>query len=432
MAEWRFARGWTEPELERRLADVSHRRRSIEGPDHTLTAERGWNTNRSEAVIAREPLGPSLADGPFARAWVLVESYAFSDPRIVRGHFDLQVPLLGRRMLLEARVLGLRYLGAVVVTDVRIEDEPHQSVRGFRYDTLEGHFERGYEWFLVTKDHRSGDVSFRIEAAWQEGDLPNAWSRLGFKVLARHYQRAWHRLAYQRLRLMLGSAGLAPVPRGRRLVHEGPALPAASVHALGGRRPPPDVAMEQEVPARVPAASADTGLTRVATAPRRDAVFKGGGLMTKVLVAAGLGAVAGARAMLAPALVVAARPEVLERVGGEAGRMLRSPVTAQLLPLLAVGELLADKTPWIPSRLDALPLIGRLVSGAAVGSAVAGRETRLAAAAAGALGALAGAHALFRLRRYATRRCGVPNVAAGLCEDVLVIGAGLLLLRRRR
>ena len=112
--------------------------------------------------------------------------------------------------------------------------------------------------------------------------------------------------------------------------------------------------------------------------------------------------------------------------------MLRSPVTARLFPLLAVGELLADKTPWITSRLDALPLMGRLASGAAVGSALAGRETRLAAAVAGALGALAGAHALFRLRRCATRHYGVPNVAAGLCEDALVIGAGVLLLRRRR
>ena len=28
----------------------------------------------------------------------------------------------------------------------------------FRYDTLEGHIERGYEWFLLTKDHATGGI----------------------------------------------------------------------------------------------------------------------------------------------------------------------------------------------------------------------------------------------------------------------------------
>ena len=32
-------------------------------------------------------------------------------------------------------------------------DSSSQSVFGFRYDTLEGHIEQGFEWFLLQKRH---------------------------------------------------------------------------------------------------------------------------------------------------------------------------------------------------------------------------------------------------------------------------------------
>jgi hypothetical protein len=38
-------------------------------------------------------------------------------------------------------------------------------------------------------------VRFRIHAARKRGPLPNWWSRVGFRLLARRYQRAWHQLA---------------------------------------------------------------------------------------------------------------------------------------------------------------------------------------------------------------------------------------------
>ncbi|HTI41023.1 MAG TPA: DUF1990 family protein [Vicinamibacterales bacterium] len=250
MAEWRFGRGWTNEELAQRLAAARLRQRNFDASEAEMTPEHAWSRHYSKAVIAREAPGSPIADGPFARASRLVERYAFSDPRIARGHFDAADPLRGRVMLIEIRVVGLRYLGAVKVSAVRNDSNERQTVRGFRYDTLEGHFERGREWFLLTKDHASGDVTFTIHAGWQRGELPNVWSRIGFRLLVRRYQRAWHRLAHMRLRALLGSRDLAPLPRGSRLVHEGPPLRVAPVQDTAEGPPPAPIAVEDDTPAR--------------------------------------------------------------------------------------------------------------------------------------------------------------------------------------
>lgn len=248
MLEWRIGRGWSDEELASRLAAAAQLRRNFDDPPEDLTPARGWGRHASEAIIGREAAGPPVTGGPFERAWPLVEAYAFSDPRIVVSHFIAGEALEGRRMLLEIRVLGLRFLAPVVVGAVRRDASGEETVRGFRYDTLEGHVERGSEWFLVCKDHRSGDIRFRIRAGWRRGELPNVVIRTGFRLLARRYQRAWHRLAHLRLRKMLGSTGLPPLPRGRRLVHEGRALELPVVPALVSSEPPSGIASEADVP----------------------------------------------------------------------------------------------------------------------------------------------------------------------------------------
>ncbi len=249
MAEWRFARGWADAELARRLAAARRSRRNFEEPPRGMTAAEGWNRHRSNAVIAREAAGAPMPGGPFERAAPLLARFAFSDPRILESHFDADAPLLGRVMLLEVHVLGLRFLAATVVAALRDDSDGERTVRGFRYDTLEGHFERGCEWFLVTKEHASGAITFTIDAAWRIGDLPNFWSRWGFRLLARRYQRAWHRLAHLRMRALLGSVDLEPLPRGGRLVHEGSPLPDMPVQKAASGRPPEPITSEDEASA---------------------------------------------------------------------------------------------------------------------------------------------------------------------------------------
>lgn len=213
MAEWRLLRGWTSDELRARMDALTAVQLNFEGVEEEMTGENGWHHYHSEAVIANERHGTEC----FERARVALANYQFSSPRIVVAHFDPKGPLLGRRILLEIKVLGLRYLCPALVTRVRDEANAY----GFRYDTLEGHIERGMEWFLLTKD-QDGAIRFRIEARWQQGDMPNWWSRAGFTALSGYYQRKWHRGAHH-LMSMLAHYGSTSRPRrdASGLTHQG-------------------------------------------------------------------------------------------------------------------------------------------------------------------------------------------------------------------
>lgn len=213
MAEWRIFSGWSSEELKARHERLIDTPLNFQGIEDELTGESGWHHYHSEAIIARETEGHEC----FARARVALANYQFSDRAIVIAHFDPKKPLLGRRILLEIKVLGLHYLCPALVT--RVRDEP--GVYGFRYDTLEGHIERGMEWFLLTKND-AGEIRFRIEARWQSGEMPNWWSRLGFSVLSGYYQRKWHRRAHHLLSL-LAHHGSTKRPRGDStgLTHQG-------------------------------------------------------------------------------------------------------------------------------------------------------------------------------------------------------------------
>lgn len=213
MAEWRLFRGWSPAELRGRLDRLPGLARNFEALEEEMTGARGWHHYHSDAVVAREPEG----DAYFERARSALAHYRFSDPAIVTAHFEPDAPLLMRRQMLEVRVLGLRYLCPTVVTHVR----EAEGVYGFRYDTLDGHIERGIEWFLLTKAP-DGAIRFRIEARWQRGELPNWWSRIGFLLLAGHYQRRWHRQAHRRMSLLAHYGSTSPPrPDASGLAHQG-------------------------------------------------------------------------------------------------------------------------------------------------------------------------------------------------------------------
>lgn len=244
MAAWRFLLGWSESELRRHLEGLEALGRNFDPAG--IAPGLGWRYYFSRAPIGREMPGAVVEGGPFEQAWRAVEAYEFSDPRIVTGHFDPMRPLLGRRMLLEIKVLGLRYLCGVVVDELLQSERADRSLRGFRYDTLDGHIESGFEWFVLTKDHRTGEIEFRIEAVWRPGQFPNFWSRLGFRLLALRYQRAWHRLAHLRLRRIVGAEGLPPLPRRRHLIHVGPELPGPGIWETSGAEAPPEARPDRE------------------------------------------------------------------------------------------------------------------------------------------------------------------------------------------
>lgn len=223
MTEWRFGRGWSEKELEHRLDALHSAKLNFPATGIDSQSGKNWRRYYSESIVAIEPPGPPLADGPFELAWKAICEYQFSAPEIVVGHFKPKEPLENRNMLLELKVLGLRYLCGARVGRIRKIKSENETQYGYRYDTLESHLEVGSEWFFLTKKHDTGEIWFRISASWRPGKFPNWWSRAGFELLGKHYQLKWHRLAYLRLREIVGGGGrdLVPVPYGDKLIHTG-------------------------------------------------------------------------------------------------------------------------------------------------------------------------------------------------------------------
>jgi uncharacterized protein (UPF0548 family) len=225
MADWRFGRGWSEAEMRRYLARLRERTVNFDVPVEQMTAEHGWTVDGSHDLIGCEGPGPPVPDGVFERARKGILNYDFSDPRIVEGHFDPETELIGRDILLEIKVLGLRFLSGARVHSTREETREKETIFGFRYDTLEGHIERGYEWFMLSKDHQTGEVWFKIEAHWRLGDFPNWWSRLGFHLVGDPCRRKWRHRAPRRLQALICKDPPQAVGAPGRLAHRGDVRP---------------------------------------------------------------------------------------------------------------------------------------------------------------------------------------------------------------
>src|SRR4051812_26189144 len=94
-----------------------------------------------------------------------------------------------------------------------------------------------------------------------------------------------------------------------------------------------------------------------------------------------------------------------------------------VVPLFAAGELILDKIPNVPDRIDGVSLLGRLAAGAVIGAVVGGRVgmNRRDSAIIGGFVAFVSAHATYRMRRALDER--LPALAAALIEDAVVVGA---------
>ena len=206
-------------------------------PAEEMIPENGWKIDGSDDQIGIEPPGPPLEDGIFVRARQALLNYDFSDPTIVTAHFDPEAPVIGRDMLLEIKVMGFRFLNGCRVYGMRDEADEKNTVFGFRYDTLQGHIEQGMEWFLLTKNHETGEIWFKIEAHWQLGRFPNWWSKLGFKLFGERYREKWRHRAPQRLRQLAHQPVAKPVTEpGEDLAHRGDPRPQITGEGAGENR----------------------------------------------------------------------------------------------------------------------------------------------------------------------------------------------------
>ncbi len=143
-----------------------------------------------------------------------------------------------------------------------------------------------------------------------------------------------------------------------------------------------------------------------------------------------LGAVAGLRSMTAPAVVAWAAHVGPLQLEGTPLALLASASARYLLLAAMIGELVADKLPFTPNRTRAGPFVGRLISGALSGGALAAGvgQSLVAGAVAGALGAAAGTLGGFRGRTGLVRALGTPDYVVALAEDAVAVGTALFVV----
>ncbi len=110
--------------------------------------------------------------------------------------------------------------------------------------------------------------------------------------------------------------------------------------------------------------------------------------------------------------------------------VLGSTPVVYILSALALGELIADKTSFVPSRTKLAPLVVRIVLGAVCGIALAmaTNDFDVAGLVLGAGGAVAGTFGGFHLRRWMVNRLKVPDLTVALLEDAVAVGGSFLIL----
>jgi uncharacterized membrane protein len=155
-------------------------------------------------------------------------------------------------------------------------------------------------------------------------------------------------------------------------------------------------------------------------------------MMTRPAIRAaafGIGVVAGLRSLTAPAIVAWAAERKYLRPRFPLAGLLTHKLSRKMIKL-AAGELLADKLPFTPKRINAGPLAARIASGAACGAALsyALEGDWQPGAMLGAAGATAGAFGGYYARKSLSR--SNSPLAVALLEDAVAVGSGIALIAR--
>jgi uncharacterized membrane protein len=150
------------------------------------------------------------------------------------------------------------------------------------------------------------------------------------------------------------------------------------------------------------------------------------------LLAFGIGVVTGLRSMTGPALVCWAAHLGWRNLEESRLALMGSTGATYAFSAFAIGELIADKLPFIPNRTSPGPLFGRVVLGALCGATLCAASSDSVAVGAilGGVGGLAGAFGGYQARAGLVAKLHCPDWVVAVLEDVLAVGGGLFLVSR--
>lgn len=150
------------------------------------------------------------------------------------------------------------------------------------------------------------------------------------------------------------------------------------------------------------------------------------------LLALGIGLVTGLRSMTGPAVVCWAAHLGWINLEGSRLSLMGSTAATYAFSAFAIGELVADKLPFIPNRTSPGPLFGRIVLGALCGATLcaAGDYSMALGAVLGGVGGLVGAFAGYQARKGLVAKLGCADWVVAVLEDLIAGGGGLFLVSR--
>jgi len=149
-------------------------------------------------------------------------------------------------------------------------------------------------------------------------------------------------------------------------------------------------------------------------------------------LALGIGIIAGLRALTAPATVSWAAHLGWIQLAGSHLSWMSSIITAVILALLAIAEIVNDKLPKTPPRTAPPSIVIRCVTGAfaAATLSVGIGGSPWVGAALGVVGALIGTFGGYYVRTGVVKALKSPDWPIALIEDAIAICGGLFLASR--
>ncbi|HEV7366048.1 MAG TPA: hypothetical protein VGN76_09410 [Gemmatimonadales bacterium] len=154
--------------------------------------------------------------------------------------------------------------------------------------------------------------------------------------------------------------------------------------------------------------------------------------LSPLVLAVGIGIVAGLRSLTAPTAVSwAAHLGWLDLQDTRLGFM-GSTLTVAILSLAALLEYVADLLPTTPRRTLPGPLVGRIVLGGFSGACltVSAGQSWLMGAVAGAVGGLVGTFGGYEIRKRLVARLKVKDLFVAIPEDLVAILLAFLIVAR--
>jgi uncharacterized membrane protein len=151
-----------------------------------------------------------------------------------------------------------------------------------------------------------------------------------------------------------------------------------------------------------------------------------------VLLAFGIGIVAGLRSLLAPAVIAWVAHFDLLNLHASPLAFMGSRAAVVIFSILAVGELIADKLPKTQKRTAFAPLLARILLGGLSGASlyIAAGKSLLAGALLGGIGGVIGAFVGYEIRRRVVNNLHVKDIFVAVCEDVVALALACFIVSR--